>query len=416
MLTAVKPAASNCPQSGPVKTPESTLCPGCAGPRCGACAPPVTAPAHEHIWLDRLFLHPRWGLAGSLLVFAVVLFLVFEVSAWLDAMTTARLADLVSAWRPASTAGVVGKAVADGLVGLTGIVVPYMVPLMLLLVALEHAGIMQRIAIVIDRAFHGIGLHGGVAVPFLTGLGCNVPAIAVVARTAGGRERVTASLLVTLVPCSARSAIILALAGKYLGAGGVFAIFASTLVVIALLGRFFARHGRAVDPYVAHAIPRYSVPHWRPLVAETWARSRDVVTVVLPLLVAGSVVLALSTHFGADRAINAALTPVTSWWLGLPAVLGVPLLFGVLRKELSLLMIYQALGTLDVGAVLDATQIATLLLFITFYIPCVSTFAVMARTLGTRVALQSVGLSIVVALAASAAARWSMVITAYLLA
>jgi ferrous iron transport protein B len=369
----------------------------------------------RHAWLDRLFLHPRWGLAGSLLVFATVLFLVFEVSAWLDAATTARLAELVSAWKPVTTLGVVGKAVADGLVGLTGIVVPYMIPLMLLLVALEHAGIMQRIALVIDRWFHGIGLHGGVAVPFLTGLGCNVPAIAAVGRAVDGRERVTASLLVTLVPCSARSAIILALAGKYLGAGGVFAIFASTLVVIAGLGRFFARHGRAVDPYVAHAIPGYSLPHWRPLVAETWARSRDVVTVVLPLLVAGSVVLALSTHFGADRAINAALAPVTTWWLGLPALLGVPLLFGVLRKELSLLMIYQALGTLDVGSVLDATQIATLLLFITFYVPCISTFAVMTRALGKRVALQSVALSIAVAFVVSAAARWSMVITSYLL-
>ncbi|HET7729533.1 MAG TPA: nucleoside recognition domain-containing protein [Usitatibacter sp.] len=398
-----------------MKAPDTDLCPGCSRRACGAC-PTVVRPAEPgHAWLDRLFLHPRWGLAGSLLVFAAVLFLVFEVSAWLDALTTARLAEWVGRWTPASTPEVVGKAVADGLVGLTGIVVPYMIPLMLLLVALEQAGIMQRIAIVIDRAFHGIGLHGGVAVPFLIGLGCNVPAIATVARSSQGRERVTASLLVTLVPCSARSAIILALAGKYLGAAGVFAIFASAMVVIAVLGRFLARHGRAVDPYVAHAIPGYSWPRWRALAAETWSRSRDVLTVVLPLLVAGSVVLALSSHFGADRAINAALLPVTSGWLGLPAVLGVPLLFGVLRKELSLLMIFQALGTLDVGAVLDATQIATLLLFITFYVPCVSTFAVMARSLGMRVALQAVGLSILVALAASAAARWSMVLTGVVL-
>jgi len=51
----------------------------------------------------------------------------------------------------------------------------------LLLVALEEAGVMQRIAFVVDRGFHQIGLHGGVAVPFLTGLGCNVPAISAAA-------------------------------------------------------------------------------------------------------------------------------------------------------------------------------------------------------------------------------------------
>ncbi len=42
-----------------------------------------------------------------------------------------------------------------------------MIPLVLLLVALEEAGVMQRIAFVVDRGFHQIGLHGGVAVPFL---------------------------------------------------------------------------------------------------------------------------------------------------------------------------------------------------------------------------------------------------------
>ena len=100
---------------------------------------------------------------------------------------------------------------------------------------------------------------------------------------------------------------------------------------------------------------------------------------------------------GADAAINALFTPVTSWWLGLPAVLGVPILFGVLRKELSLLMIYQALGSQDIGPLLDTVQIATFLVFLTFYVPCVSTFAVMLKTLGRREAVFSVLLSVPIA-------------------
>ena len=126
-------------------------------------------------WLDELFLHPQWGLIGSLAVFAAVLFVVFEISGWIDAMTTVQLAAAFADWQPQSTGGVVGRAVLDGLIGLTGIVVPYMIPLVMLLVSLEQAGLMQRIAFVVDRGFHQIGLHGGVAVPFLLGLGCNVP-------------------------------------------------------------------------------------------------------------------------------------------------------------------------------------------------------------------------------------------------
>jgi ferrous iron transport protein B len=356
-------------------------------------------------WLDELFLHPQWGLIGSLVVFAAVLFVVFEVSGWLDQMTTARLADAVAAWQPASTAEVVARAVVDGLIGLTGIVVPYMIPLVLLLVALEEAGIMQRIAFVVDRAFHQIGLHGGVAVTFLTGLGCNVPAISSVAKATSGRERVIASALITFVPCSARSAIILALAGKYLGAAGVFAIFALTIVLIAVMGRILARHQRELGPGQIQEIPPYAIPRLRALLAETWARTSDVLTIVAPLLIGGSVVLALLNHVGADRLINIALTPVTVWWLGLPIALGVPILFGVLRKELSLVMIYQALGTFDVGTILDWVQIMTLLLFLTFYIPCISTFAVMNKTIGRREALYSVAMSVTVALLVSGAVR-----------
>jgi ferrous iron transport protein B len=320
------------------------------------------------------------------------------VSAWIDSVTAARLVAAVSDWQPESTGGVIGRAVTDGLIGLVGIVLPYMIPLVLLLVALEEAGVMQRIAFVVDRGFHKIGLHGGVAVPFLLGLGCNVPAISGVAKVAKGRERVIASALITFVPCSARSAIILALTGKYLGGTGVFAIFALTIVLIALLGRLLAWRHRDAGPGQILEIPPYSVPRWRVLLAETWSRTRDILTIVTPLLVGGSVVLALLSHVGADRTINTLLTPVTGWWLGLPAVLGVPILFGILRKELSLLLIYQALGTLDVGTLLDWVQIMTLLLFLTFYFPCISTFAVMLKTIGRREALFSVSLSVSVAL------------------
>ncbi|MCW8919495.1 MAG: ferrous iron transporter B, partial [Gammaproteobacteria bacterium] len=340
--------------------------------------------ARWQYWLDEFFLHPHWGLLGSLAVFAMVLFVVFEVSAWLDSVTAARLIELVAPWQPGSTAGVVGRAVADGLIGLVGIVIPYMLPLVMLLVALEQVGIMQRIAFVVDRGFHHLGLHGGVAVPFLLGLGCNVPAISAAAASSSGRERVVASLLITFVPCSARSAIILALAGKYLGGLGVFAIFALTIAIIAIMGRLLTRRYPDPTPGQVQEIPAYAIPRLRPLLQGTWERTHDIVTIVTPLLVGGSIVLALLQHYQADALINTLLTPVTSWWLGLPVVLGIPILFGILRKELSLLMIFQALGSEELAGLLDWVQIATFLIFLTFYVPCVSTFAVMLKLLGRR--------------------------------
>ncbi|MBI1424192.1 MAG: ferrous iron transporter B [Gammaproteobacteria bacterium] len=368
-------------------------------------------------WLDELFLHPHWGLLGSLSVFAAVLFVVFEVSTWIDSLTSARLVEWISVWQPTTTLGVIGRAIADGLIGLIGIVVPYMIPLVMLLVALEESGIMQRIAFVVDRWFHHLGLHGGVAVPFLLGLGCNVPALSAAATTTRGRERLIASLLITFVPCSARSAVILALAGKYLGGLGIFAIFMLTMIVIALLGQIFRRRYRAdTGPGQVQEIPPYAMPQWGSMLRTTWERTSDILTIVTPLLVGGSIVLALLGHFGADAVINTALTPITHWWLGLPVVLGVPILFGILRKELSLLMVYQALGGFDVGHYMNWVQIMTFLIFLTFYFPCISTFAVMLRTLGRRQALFSVGLSVGVALLVSGAIRFILEITHHFLA
>jgi ferrous iron transport protein B len=366
-------------------------------------------PHHEgrgwRYWLDELFLHPHWGLLGSLGVFALVLFIVFEGSAYLDSITAAKLIDWISAWQPDTTSGVVGRAVADGLIGLVGIVVPYMIPLVLLLVWLEQAGIMQRIAFVLDRGFHKIGLHGGVALPFLLGLGCNVPAISGAAAVARGRDRIVASLLITFVPCSARSAIILAIGGKYLGGIGVFAIFMLTMIVIAVLGRLLTRRYPETGPGQVIDIPPYAMPSASALINKTWMRTSDILTIGTPLLVGGSIVLALLTHVGADNLINTVFTPVTSWWLGLPVALGVPILFGVLRKELSLLMIYQALGSFEVGNFLDWVQIMTFLIFLTFYIPCISTFAVMLKTIGRKEAFFSIALSVGVALLVSGIVR-----------
>jgi ferrous iron transport protein B len=264
---------------------------------------------------------------------------------------------------------------------------------------------MQRVAFMVDRFFHHIGLHGKVAVPFLLGLGCNVPAIAATRNVVSGRDRVVASLLITFVPCSARSAIILALGGKYLGGFGIFAIFMLNLLIIAILGKLLTRRYPEISPGLIQEIPAYAIPKLKPILHSTWNRTSDILTIVTPLLVGGSIVLALLHHVGADMWINQMLAPVTVWALGLPVVLGVPILFGVLRKELSLLMIYQALGTFEVGNVLDWVQISTFLIFLMFYVPCISTFAVMLKVIGRKEALFSIVLSIGVALLCSVLVR-----------
>jgi ferrous iron transport protein B len=73
-------------------------------------------------------------------------------------------------------------------------------------------------------------------------------------------------------------------------------------------------------------------------------------------------------------------------------------------------MVFQALGTQEIGSVLDWVQILTFLLFLTFYVPCLSTFAVMLKTIGRREAFFSVALSVGAALAIAGAVRFALVL------
>jgi len=87
--------------------------------------------------------------------------------------------------------------------------------------------------------------------------------------------------------------------------------------------------------------------------------------------------------------------------LGLPLEVGVPLIFGILRKELSLVMLGQALGTVNFDTALSIPQMVTYATFVMFYLPCLATLSVLRRELGTRAMLAISALTVVVALVAA---------------
>jgi ferrous iron transport protein B len=98
---------------------------------------------------------------------------------------------------------------------------------------------------------------------------------------------------------------------------------------------------------------------------------------------------------------------LTTGLLGLPAALGVTLIFGFLRKELSLLMMLQALGVAyaDLPAVISTEQMVVFTVFVSLFIPCLSTLAMLAKESGRKVALASAALSLLVAVTVSVAVR-----------
>ena len=102
--------------------------------------------------------------------------------------------------------------------------------------------------------------------------------------------------------------------------------------------------------------------------------------------------------------INDLLSPLVGFTLGLPKEVGVTLLFGILRKELALVMLIQALGTHDLLSVMTHTQMMVFTVFSMFYVPCLATVGVLRSVLGNRgmltVLLLTTGIGVALALAA----------------
>lgn len=364
-------------------------------------------------WRDRLddvLMHPFWGYVALVFVLWAFFQLVYGVGQALESPLLAGF-DALMLWMDGWIGTGFWAALLNGLVqGIAGgvaIVLPYLVPFLLGLGLLEDWGYLPRIAFLMDTFMHRIGLHGKAIVPFILGYGCSVPAVMSTRTLEDPRERFLASALSVMVPCAARLSVVFGLVAFYMGPYAALGLYFFNLLVIAVTGRLLLRMLPEDVPGLILEMPSYRVPSWNTVVGKAWFRVREFVVEAWPVLIIGSATLAVLHYLNWDIFFNALVRPVT-WILGLPAETGVPLLFGVLRKELSLVMLGQALGTMDFGAVLSLTQMFVYSVFIVFYVPCVATLAVLKRELGSRNTLIITALTIVVALVTALLARGAL--------
>jgi ferrous iron transport protein B len=274
--------------------------------------------------------------------------------------------------------------VIQGFAGGIGIVLPYLIPFLIGLAVMEDAGYLPRIAFLMDTFLHRMGLHGKSILPLILGYGCNVPAVMGTRILESDRDRYITAVLATMVPCAARTTIILGLVAFFISPAAALGIYILNIVVIALSGTFLARSMPEITPGLILEVPRYQIPSIKVVLNKTWLRTKEFVFIAWPLLIAGSAVLSFLEYYKMDMVINQILYPLTSLLLGLPMVVGITLIFGILRKELAMVMLIQALGTSHVLDVMSRTQIMTFVVFVTFYIPCIATIAVLIRELGKK--------------------------------
>ncbi len=339
-------------------------------------------------WFDKIALDKILGYVFLILVTIAIFYVVFKfgiyfsnlLTVWLEAFKpTFMKIPLSPFWDKLLWDGVM-----EGVIAGVGIVLPYIVPFYLILAFLEDSGYLARIAFLTDNLMHKMGLHGKAFMPLMEGFGCNVPAVLGTRIMERDRDRFIAAILATLVPCSARTVIVLGLVAAFLGPMYAFLIYLLDFILILIVGRILNKFIKGSPSGLIMEMPLYRKPVTRIILKQTWIRLKDFVYLAFPIIIIANVVIELFVLLNWIKPVANFLKPVITDFIGLPPLAGITLIFGALRKELTLVMLAALYHTTNFASVLTPRQIFIFGFVTMIYIPCVATMAALKREFGWK--------------------------------
>jgi len=213
-----------------------------------------------------------------------------------------------------------------------------------------------------------------------------------------GRDRLIATFLTTMVPCSARTSVVLGLTGAFVGWQWAVGLLIFQFVLIYFIGRLLNRLMPGTSPGIIMEIPYYRLPSLKIVWRQAWNRFKDFLTLGVPLIIIGSIVIESLRIFNLLDYVTNALKPITVNWLGLPAFTGILLIFGILRKEATLALLISLAGGAAIASIINPIQMVVFTIVIMLYIPCISTIAVLLKETSIRTTILIVFSEIALAL------------------
>ena len=220
--------------------------------------------------IDKVITHPILGLV----IFAVVMFLVFDIS---QSTFGPWLADTLVGWIETFQEWVGGllegsndflyALLVDGIIGGVGAVVgflPLVMVMYFLIALLEDCGYMARATVVLDPIFKRVGLSGKSVIPMVIGTGCAIPGIMACRTIRNERERRATAMLAPFMPCGAKLPVIALFAGAFFSDAswvgtlmyfvGILLIFLGALLVNRITGHKFRKS------FFIMELPEYKLP------------------------------------------------------------------------------------------------------------------------------------------------------------
>ncbi|MBQ8549521.1 MAG: ferrous iron transporter B [Lachnospiraceae bacterium] len=296
--------------------------------------------------IDAVLTHPIAGLA----IFAVIMFLVFEISqAWVGPF----VADALVGWLETFQSWVGGffenanpllsALLVDGVIG--GVIavigfLPLVMVMYFLIALLEDCGYMARATVVLDPIFKKVGLSGKSVIPFVITIGCAVPGVMATRTIRNERERRATAMLAPFMPCGAKIPVISLFAGAFFAEhqGVISFVVYLTGIVLIFLGALLVNKitgNSAKKSYFIIELPEYKVPSlWRAfttMCGRGWAYIVKAATIIL---VCNTVVQIMQTFTWSFTVAESADASILASIAGPFAYLLVPVI-GVLSWQMA---------------------------------------------------------------------------------
>jgi ferrous iron transport protein B len=376
--------------------------------------------------LDRVLLHPIWGLP----IFFGTMYLVFQVVYAVGKVIQDGMTAVFEWFQGVALEPVLVHAPAllkgflvDGLyAGMTTVAafIPVIILFFLMMAIVEDSGYLSRSAYLMDAFMERLGLDGRSFVMSLMGFGCNVPAIMGTRVMRSPGLRMLSMLVIPFSLCSARLNVFVfmttALFDPKVAPAVLFSLYLLSFVAAILTALIFKNKYKNHDPLILE-LPPYRFPTFQQIYLRAWCEVKHFIKRSYKFIILGVVAIWACNNLppGVESASAQSISgmmgniarPIFEP-LGINPQLTVALVFGFIAKEIvlgGLAVIYGQSNDALAGAIasqIDWVQAYSFMLFTLLYVPCLSTIAVLrAESKSGKFAVMSVVWSLGLAWVAS---------------
>lgn len=261
----------------------------------------------DRILTNRLFSYP---------IFVLMMWFVFQATfilgdypmQWIESLI-GWLGSLAYQFLPD---GMFRDMLIDGILGGVGGVIVFLPNILILfffISLMETTGYMARVAFIIDKLMHKIGLHGRSFIPLLMGFGCNVPAIMATRTIENRSDRLVTMMILPFMSCSARypvyiliiSAFFTAYKGTMLFGIYLTGILMAALMAVVLRKVFFRKEEM---PFVME-LPPYRMPTPQAIFKHTWFKGLQYLKKMGSIILVASLIIWALGYFPKGQHIDA---------------------------------------------------------------------------------------------------------------